>query len=128
MNKRLDKIMAEARKLARTAESWADFSNALFDPEQGLLPGLHPSESARARFIRSKEYQEIMDLMSQVQRRTGLVAGATPTKSGKFIVRLPRSLHEALVTEAKEEGISLNQLVLTKLAVQLSRAVRKKTG
>ena len=49
----------------------------------------------------------------------GLVEGATPKKSGKFVVRLPQSLHIALEREAKREGVSLNQLVVAKLAAQL---------
>jgi antitoxin HicB len=32
--------------------------------------------------------------------------------SGRFNVRLPRSLHRALVDRAAEEGVSLNQLVV----------------
>jgi predicted HicB family RNase H-like nuclease len=38
-------------------------------------------------------------------------------------VRIPKSLHAALLAEAEAEGISLNQLCLTKLAVQLRAAV-----
>ena len=37
--------------------------------------------------------------------------------SGKFVVRLPKSLHQRLVIEAEKEGVSLNQLVLYKLAL-----------
>jgi len=37
--------------------------------------------------------------------------------SGKFTVRLPKTLHQKLAIEAKEEGVSLNQLVLYKLAL-----------
>ncbi|MCD8130791.1 MAG: toxin-antitoxin system HicB family antitoxin [Lachnospiraceae bacterium] len=36
--------------------------------------------------------------------------------SGKFVVRLPKSLHQRLVIEADREGISLNQLAVYKLA------------
>lgn len=36
--------------------------------------------------------------------------------SGKFNVRIPKSLHQRLAIEANNEGISLNQLVLYKLA------------
>ena len=35
--------------------------------------------------------------------------------SGKFIVRLPRSLHRELAEEAKRDGISLNSYVVTLL-------------
>ena len=37
--------------------------------------------------------------------------------SGKFVVRLPKSLHQRLVIEADKEGISLNQLALYMLAL-----------
>ena len=37
--------------------------------------------------------------------------------SGKFIVRIPKSLHQRLVIEAEKEGVSLNQLALYKLAL-----------
>ena len=37
--------------------------------------------------------------------------------SGKFIVRLPKSLHQRLAIEAEKEGVSLNQLALYKLAL-----------
>ncbi|MDD4627642.1 MULTISPECIES: type II toxin-antitoxin system HicB family antitoxin [Syntrophomonas] len=36
--------------------------------------------------------------------------------SGKFVVRLPKSLHMRLVLEAEKEGVSLNQYALYKLA------------
>lgn len=36
--------------------------------------------------------------------------------SGKFIVRLPKSLHMRLAVEAEKEGVSLNQYALYKLA------------
>ena len=36
--------------------------------------------------------------------------------SGKFIVRIPKSLHYKLAVEAKQEGVSLNQYALYKLS------------
>ena len=36
--------------------------------------------------------------------------------SGKFVVRVPKSLHRRLVEEAEREGVSLNQLVNVALA------------
>ncbi|MCR5022931.1 MAG: toxin-antitoxin system HicB family antitoxin [Lachnospiraceae bacterium] len=37
--------------------------------------------------------------------------------SGKFIVRLPKSLHKRLSIEASKEGVSLNQWACYKLAL-----------
>ena len=36
--------------------------------------------------------------------------------SGKFVVRLPKSLHARLAIEAAKEGVSLNQYTLYKLS------------
>ncbi|MCL2337566.1 MAG: type II toxin-antitoxin system HicB family antitoxin [Firmicutes bacterium] len=37
--------------------------------------------------------------------------------SGKFVVRLPKSLHARLAIEAEKEGVSLNQYMLFKLSI-----------
>jgi len=36
--------------------------------------------------------------------------------SGKFVVRIPKSLHYKLAVEAEQEGVSLNQYALYKLS------------
>ncbi len=36
--------------------------------------------------------------------------------SGKFVIRIPKSLHMTVAEMARREGVSLNQFVLTKLA------------
>ncbi len=41
----------------------------------------------------------------------------TNNYSGKFVVRIPKSLHQRLAIEAEQEGVSLNQLALYKLAL-----------
>jgi antitoxin HicB len=41
--------------------------------------------------------------------------------SGKFVARLPKSLHARLVVRAKQEGVSLNTLVLTFIAEGLGQ-------
>ena len=37
--------------------------------------------------------------------------------SGRFMVRIPSSVHRTLATEAAEQGVSINRLVSAKLAV-----------
>lgn len=41
--------------------------------------------------------------------------------SGRILARTPKSLHKALVEKAKEEGISLNQLVVYLLTRELKK-------
>ena len=122
MTGRAARVLHEARKLAARVESWADFSNALYDPDHGLVTRIFSTLPERRAFFRTREYREIDDLLSGLMAHFGVADGATPKKSGKFVVRVPKSLHLALEREAAEEGVSLNQLVLAKLSVTLAQA------
>lgn len=46
---------------------------------------------------------------------------AAPSASGKFVARVPKSIHAKLTSRAKAEGVSLNTLVLTLIAEGLGR-------
>jgi antitoxin HicB len=46
-----------------------------------------------------------------------------PEFSGKFVVRVPKSLHRQLVETAGQEGVSLNQYINVALAAAVSRPV-----
>ena len=67
--------------------------------------------------------RESMELWIEGKLETGLdvpppaVSGAAKEYSGKYIVRLPKSLHARLAMEADKEGVSLNQYTLYKLSV-----------
>ena len=113
-------VVNTAEKLARSAKTWADLCNALFNASDGLLTTAYPTRAEREVFLKTKQYERIRQLVSQAIETHGLVEGATPKKSGRFVVRLPRSLHAALEREAVREGVSLNQLVVAKLAAQLN--------
>ncbi|MCX7779648.1 MAG: type II toxin-antitoxin system HicB family antitoxin [Negativicutes bacterium] len=45
--------------------------------------------------------------------------------SGKFVVRVPKSLHRDLVRKAKEENVSLNQLTAYLLSSGIGRPLKK---
>lgn len=52
-----------------------------------------------------------------------------PLPSGKWVQRVPRSLHQRLVKTARSEGVSLNQLVTSMLSERLGlRALEKAVG
>lgn len=53
---------------------------------------------------------------------------AVPHVSGKFVQRLPKSLHAKLAERARREGVSLNTLVLTLIAESLGRREGRETG
>ena len=117
----MNQLMNVAEQAAREAETWADLSNFLFSPEDGLVSKLYPTREGREAFVKTEEYRKLRQLVTDAVDRHGLVEGGTPKKSGRFVVRLPQSLHAALEREALAEGVSLNQLVVAKLSVGLGR-------
>jgi site-specific DNA-methyltransferase (adenine-specific) len=120
---KVNDILAEAERLAERSKTWADLSNSLFDPLDGLVVKFFPEPGDRVAFRKSDAYAKLHTLVERKMQKTGLQAGAEPEKSGRFVVRLPKSLHAALEREAAEEGTSLNQLILAKLAARLSSLV-----
>jgi hypothetical protein len=123
------KIVSKARQVlefaergARESPDWVEFHNALFGLG-GKATAVFSTESERTAFSRTEEYKRILALMDSLPSPPSrgfveLLASA----NGAISVRLPRSVHAALLAEAKAEGISLNQLCLSKLVAQL-RAV-----
>jgi predicted HicB family RNase H-like nuclease len=79
---------------------------------------LFPTSADRAAFAKTKESREIDELIDGLPEPP--VNPERREYSGKFNVRLPRSLHAALASEADAEGVSLNQLVVAKLALHLA--------
>ncbi len=49
------------------------------------------------------------------------VSATLLTSSGKFVQRVPKSIHAQLAAKAKQEGVSLNSLVLSFIADGLGR-------
>src|SRR5579862_4753837 len=47
--------------------------------------------------------------------------GELEKQSGKWVQRVPKSIHLRLVAKAEEEGVSLNTLVITMLAEALGK-------
>jgi hypothetical protein len=77
-----DRILKQAKDVARSIETWADLSNALFDPVSGLLTRAYPTRADRAAFLKTEQYKAIRALLAHAIDTHGLVEGATPTKSG----------------------------------------------
>lgn len=59
-------------------------------------------------------------------RRSGreVRCGLNGYASGKFVARVPKSIHAQLAARAKMEGVSLNAMVLTLIAKGLGQGAR----
>lgn len=74
-------------------------------PEEAIKNGL---DAANSWLETAKEFKDPIPKPSQ-------------SFSGKFMTRVPKSLHFRLVTRAKKEGVSMNTLVTTFLAESLGK-------
>lgn len=114
-------LLRKAKQLAKQRVSWTEANNALFGIDSQFGSSFATRE-AREAFHEGPEYAEIRRLLADLPLPHESAA-ASDGPSGKFLLRLPRSLHAALQAEAEAEGVSLNQLALSKLSLALREAV-----
>jgi hypothetical protein len=127
---RVAEVAAKARALlefaeqrAQQAADWVELHNALFGLG-GKATELLTTESDRTAFARTAECKRIFALLDGLPPPAVKEFGELlATANGAISVRLPRSVHAALLAEARAEGVSLNQLCLSKLVAQLRSVV-----
>jgi len=117
-----DEMIAFAKQIKEAGMNWLEAQNAIYGPG-GRYAALFPTQKDRTAFSKTDQHKEIESILESLpeppEKVTDKQAGDV---SGKILLRLPKSIHAALLIEAKEEGVSLNQLLLSKIALQL-RAV-----
>jgi len=117
MKSRTQELLTLARKLSETPGlTWVEANNAIYGPG-GPFTRLFPSVKDRLAFANTEVSRHIDELLDSLPEPA--VGPQRREYSGKFNVRIPKSLHAALVSEAEAEAVSLNQLVLAKLALHL---------
>lgn len=93
--------------------SFPDLPGCIADgatPEEAF----HQAEDAMIAWIKTaKEFGDTIPSPSALSRASGY--------SGQWRMRAPKSLHAALASRAKEEGVSLNTLTVSLLAEGLAK-------
>ena len=79
---RAKQLVAEAKKIARQADSWISLSNALSDPQGGVIARYFPDPEQRQAFLRSPEYEELNQLLLRTIKRKGLYPRAANGPNG----------------------------------------------
>lgn len=116
---RAKEALTFARAQSKKSKTWIELSNALYGMG-GKCATLFPSASDRAQFAKTPEYKSIAELLAKLPGPKS----DSDDPSGQLRVRMPRSIHAALIEEAKAEGVSLNQLILSKVSFQLRATTR----
>lgn len=107
------KVYRVAAELYRQDPDWVTFFREVLGVE-GVVRRVFTNPNDLSRFEQTREYAEIQQMVAKLRERASEPADARePTRV--ITVRLPKSLHESLRTEAHERKTSMNKLCISKL-------------
>lgn len=81
----------------------------------------HGETAAAAIEMLTDNMQEWISLCLEGGESVPVPADNVPLPSGRFLQRVPKSLHKQLILRAQEEGVSLNTYVTTCLAISVTK-------
>jgi hypothetical protein len=117
------RLLEFAERRAKQTSDWLELHFAIYGVG-GKANELFTTQSERTAFARTPQYKRLLELMDSLPRPASKGLGElVSTANGAISVRLPRSVHAALLAEAQAEGVSLNQLCVSKLVAQLRALV-----
>jgi len=106
-------VLHVAEKLNRQNPDWVTFFREVLGIE-GVVRTAFPTHDALAEFEQSEEFDEIQQILVKLrEKRASADADNEPTRV--ITVRLPKSMHEYLRTEAHDLRTSMNKLCISKL-------------
>lgn len=80
------------------------------------LPGCFTEADTEAEAVAMIEDAKKTWIATALLRKQAVPEPVVETYSGKLNIRMPKSLHRHLSYKAKQEGVSLNALIATRLA------------
>jgi hypothetical protein len=117
MESRLKEVARFARRLELQQPDWLSFFREIFGVE-GAVRRLFPLPEQVEAFDRSEASAEILAIMNRLRAQNIPTPPEAKEPTRMITVRLPASIHESLLSEARLRGVSMNHLCIAKL-VQL---------
>jgi predicted HicB family RNase H-like nuclease len=111
--KREEEIQQQAESLYSQRPDWVTFYREILGLH-GLVRRNCPTRESLTQFEKTPAYGQIQQMLTHL-RRQGPLARDEEEPTRVITVRLPKSLHEALVVEAHEHHTSMNKLCISKL-------------
>ncbi len=106
-------ILQTAKRLYEQEPDWVTFFREVLGVD-GMVRGSFASLEELAAFERSQEFEQIQKWLVKLrEKRNSTDTESEPTRV--ITVRLPKSMHEYLRTEAHDLRTSMNKLCISKL-------------
>lgn len=106
--------VTQALRLSRASRDWETFFKQVMGID-GLIYQLFPTIDERRQFETTSEYVEIQHILAEMRSRPQKRNLPDREKTKMITVRLPESLHTALMQEADDLNTSMNKLCISKL-------------
>jgi predicted HicB family RNase H-like nuclease len=109
---RLEQVQRMVSEAFTRHSDWITFFREVLGTD-GIVRKMFPTADELAAFEKTDEYAAIQQMLTKLRERSGDSAENEPTRV--ITVRLPKSLHESLKSEAHMHQTSMNQLCISKL-------------
>ncbi|MEM6979885.1 MAG: hypothetical protein AAF539_09445 [Planctomycetota bacterium] len=119
----LDQRAGEVMRLAELAfsktGSWVVFYRWLLAPG-GAVDQLYPTIDERQYFEATEQFGEVLEILASIRSQDASKSNLHEPER-VITVRMPRSMNEATVRDAKDLGLSINSYCLTKLLQPINK-------
>jgi hypothetical protein len=107
-------ILDIANHLFSKRPDWVSFYREILGAN-GIVRHTFPSPEQLIEFKQTPAYHEIQFMLSELRKRGPQKINLDEEPTRVITIRIPKSLHEGLYTEAHEHYTSINKLCITKL-------------
>lgn len=104
-------ILREAEKDFESGMNWLDFHNKYFGIGNKYIP---KNKEERIFFLESDVFKKLSSIKNQLKEKQPEII--EPEYSGKFNLRVGKTLHKELTEIATQENLSLNTLLISILS------------
>jgi predicted HicB family RNase H-like nuclease len=115
MNDQRQEVFQCACQLFEQSPNWVTFFREVLGVD-GIVRRIYKSPQELDAFEQSEEYQRIQQMLAKLREREKSADNGTGREPTRVItVRMPKSLHESLKSEANDMRTSMNKLCISKL-------------
>lgn len=119
-------VLQLATQMSTRCPDWVTYFREVLGLN-GIVRRAYPSPEALAAFEQTEAYQQIQQMLAEMRNRGDQESDdKEPTRV--ITVRLPKSLHESLRTEAHERKTSMNKLCISKLLQMIQQELVPSDG
>jgi len=114
MSEQRQDVFRAADEIFQQRPSWVTFFREVLGVD-GIVRQMYQSPETLAQFEQTPEYQKIQHMLAKLRENDADLPGGPREPTRVITVRLPKSLHESLKSEAHGRHTSMNKLCISKL-------------